>query len=82
MQTSHDFLDAGFPVPPMEVEEIDVVGSKLLQRCVDGDVHRLHVVSGEMDLLGNVFVRPFEIGCILCPVCLVDHELSHTANKF
>ncbi len=56
MKAIHDFLDAGRVVPPVEIENVDVVRAKLLQGRFDGEMQRLGAVSDIMRLLRN-FLR-------------------------
>lgn len=51
MQTVHDLLDARGVVPPVDKEDVDVVRTELLQRCLDGHVQRLYVVPEVLGLL-------------------------------
>lgn len=48
VQALHDFLDAGGEVPPVHVEEVDVVCSELLQAGLDGNAHRLDGVADKV----------------------------------
>ena len=41
----------------MDVEDVDVRGTELLQRLLDGDVHVLRVVAAEVDLDPDRVVR-------------------------
>jgi len=56
MKAIHNFLDAGRVVPPVEIENVDVIRAKLLQGRFDGEMQRLGAVSDIMRLLRN-FLR-------------------------
>ena len=45
MQAIHNLFNGGDEVPPMNVKDVNVVGTKLLQRRFDGNVHRFDAVS-------------------------------------
>jgi hypothetical protein len=44
----HDFLDTCGKVPPVNVEEVNVIGAELLQRAIDRDVHGLERVADKV----------------------------------
>lgn len=46
MQAVHHLLNAGGVVPPMEIEQVDIVDAQLFQRFLDEDVRGLDVVTG------------------------------------
>lgn len=50
---------------PVEIENVDVVCAQLLQRRLEGDGHRLDVVSDEVDLLDNSGVRALVVRRVL-----------------
>lgn len=52
VQAVHDLLDGGGKVPPVHVQQVDVVGAQLLQAAVDGDVHALDRVADKVGLDG------------------------------
>lgn len=52
VQAVHDLLDGGGEVPPVHVQQVDVVGAQLLQAAVDGDVHALDRVADKVGLDG------------------------------
>ncbi len=56
VEAIHDLFDWGFKVPPVHVENIDVIGSKLSQTLLDGDMHGLDVVSDVVYGLSDVGV--------------------------
>jgi hypothetical protein len=45
----HDLLNAGGPVPPVDVQDVDPVGLELLQRVTEGDVEGASVVAGRVE---------------------------------
>ena len=49
VQGVHDFGDGGRPVPPVEVEDVDVLGPQLLERVAEGEMERLLAVAGVVD---------------------------------
>ena len=51
MQRVHHFLDGGLKVPPVDVEDVDVVSAETSERLCDGNVHGLFVVSNVVDTL-------------------------------
>lgn len=53
MKSVHHLLNAGRVIPPMDVENVDVVRTKLLQGRVNREGHRLQVVAGIVNLLAE-----------------------------
>lgn len=51
MQSTHHFFDAGVPIPPMDVEKVNVGGAQFLEGFFDRDMHGLGVVSDIHNLL-------------------------------
>jgi hypothetical protein len=45
----HDLLNAGSPVPPVDVQDVDPVGLELLQRVAQRDVEGASVVAGSVE---------------------------------
>lgn len=56
VQTLHDLLDRRGVIPPVNVEDIDIVGLELEQRAFERVLERLFVVAGVVDL--DAFVSP------------------------
>jgi hypothetical protein len=52
IESMHDFLNTGSEVPPMNVQQINVIGTKFLQRTVDRDMHGLEGVADKVRLKG------------------------------
>jgi hypothetical protein len=50
IESMHDFLDTCGKVPPVNVEEVNVIGAELLQRAIDRDVHGLERVADKVRL--------------------------------
>ena len=65
METIHDLLDGGVEIPPVEVENINVVGAKLLETGFNTDLQGLCVVSGVVGLDFNVVVSTLKIRRVL-----------------
>ena len=65
VQAIHDFLDTAGVIPPMQVEDIDVVGSELLEGSMNGNMHRFEVVARVMHLLLDVLRRSLEVRRVL-----------------
>lgn len=70
METVHDFFDWSFEVPPMDIKDVDVVGSKLLQTMLNRHVHRLGVAASRGSLL---FVGRVPH---LVAVCVLDGDVN------
>ena len=64
MERLHEFGDGGGEVPPVDVEEIDVVCLEFLQASVQGDAQALGVVAYEVgfDFYGLICARRCEFG--------------------
>ena len=54
VKTVHHLLDASSIVPPVHVEDVDVVCPQLPERILHRDVHGLEVVPGVVHLLENI----------------------------
>ena len=65
VEGTHDLLNAGFIIPPMNVEEIDIIRPQLLERIAYGNMERLVVVSKMQYLLFNVLISLLVIGRVL-----------------
>lgn len=66
VEAIHHFLDGSLPVPPVDVENVDVRGSQLFQTCFYADMHRLDIVAGIEDLLLDGSLRADKICRVLC----------------
>lgn len=51
VQAVHDLFDAGHIVPPVEVEDVDVVGAQLLEGCLEGVVQGFGAATDVRGLL-------------------------------
>jgi len=49
----------------MDVEDIDVGGTQPLQGAFDGEMHILGVVTDEIGRMGNLWIKIFELVCVL-----------------
>lgn len=65
VQPIHDFLDASFPVPPMQVQNVDVCGAQLFETGFDADVHRFDVVPDIGYPPRDVFIAGLEVAGVL-----------------
>ena len=65
MQPVHDFFNACCIVPPMYIENVDVMCPKLLETGFNTDLQGLCVVSGVVGLDFNVVVSTLKIRCVL-----------------
>ena len=50
---------------PVDVEDIDVARTQLLQRGLDGNMHRFHIVADVVDLLRDSRVAMLVVGRVL-----------------
>ena len=66
VQAVHHLLDAASVVPPVHVENVDVVRAQLLQRIFNRDVHRLEVVARVVRLLRDVILSTLVVRSVLC----------------
>ena len=65
---------------PVDVEDVYVVRAQLLERCLDRDMQRLHVVPRVMDLLRNIRGSPLERRRILHATA-ISHPHKHTPRR-
>lgn len=52
IESMHNLLNTGSEIPPMHVEQVDVIRTHLLQRTVYRDMHRLEGVADKVGLKG------------------------------
>ena len=55
MEAVHDLLDGGGVIPPVDVQDVDVVSAELLQGRLDRHDHGLGTVSGIVNFLTEGF---------------------------
>ena len=65
METVHDLLDRGSVVPPMDIQNVDIGCTKVLQTFFDRQMQRFDMVAIKDCLLLDVCVTPLVIGCVL-----------------
>ena len=51
MQTIHDLLHTARVVPPMNVEDVNIISAELLQARINAIAHRLEIVTRVENLL-------------------------------
>ena len=61
----HYFLNGSVEIPPMYIENVDVMYPKLLETGFNTDLQGLCVVSGVVGLDFNVVVSTLKIRCVL-----------------
>ena len=66
VEAIHHFLDRSLPVPPVDVENINVCRSQFLQAGFHANMHRLDIVSRIEDLLLDSGLTTHKICCVLC----------------
>lgn len=65
VETIHHFFDRGLPVPPVDVEDIDIRRPELFQACFQADMHRFDAVPRVQHLLLELVVPAYIIRGIL-----------------
>ena len=65
IQAIHDLLDATGVVPPMDIENIDIVSPQFLERRFKGDVQGLQVIPDIRRLLFDTVVASLVVRSIL-----------------
>ena len=63
--TVHHLLDIGDIVPEVDVENVDVGGAEAFEAALHGEVERLDVVAGVVDLLLEGFIDAAEVVRVL-----------------
>ena len=61
----HHFLDGSVPVPPVQIEDVDVRRAQLSQTCFDADLQALRIVPCVVDFVFYVGVRALEVRRVL-----------------
>ena len=54
VEAVHDLLDGASVVPPVDVEDVNVIRAQLSERVVDGVEHRLDAVANECTVLARL----------------------------
>jgi len=62
MECVHDFFDGGGPIPPMNIQDVDVQRAQFLQGCIDSNAETLCVVSGVVHLVSDIILASLEVG--------------------
>jgi hypothetical protein len=65
MQAIHHLFDAGIPVPPVNVQNVDVGRAQFLETGFDAGMHGLDVVSDVVRLLSDGVVSALVVGRVL-----------------
>ena len=91
----HDLFKRGGPVPPMNIQDVDIRCAQFLQGCLDRNAETLCVISGVVDLVCDIVLTSLGVTCILAmtsvhllafyrrvsATCLgCDHELVSDAT--
>ena len=74
MKGPHYFFNAGVPVPPMYIKQVNVRGPQFLQGCFQGYVQGFSIVSSVHDFLLNIGFPTLEVGGVLYMMDLSNHE--------
>ena len=56
VEAIHHLFDGGLPIPPVDVENIDIRRPEVLQACLQAEMHRLDIVPRVHHLLSDVVV--------------------------
>ena len=62
VQAVHDFRDGRLPVPPMEVKDIDIVRSEVLETVCNAEVHGFGVVAEVGGFVGDGVIAARVVG--------------------
>jgi hypothetical protein len=73
----HELLDAGGPVPPVDVQDVDPLGVELLERVAQRDVQGALVVAGGVD--GAEAFALFVADVVAGELCGDDHFVAVAA---
>lgn len=82
MQTVHHFFDRSVPIPPVQVEDVDVRSAQFPEAGFDTEVHGLYTVACVDTLLLEIVLSTLVISCILerqIESCCVEDVVS---NRF
>ncbi len=84
VETLHDLFDTGGEVPVVHVQDIDVRGLELLERCLNTESERFGVVGAEVGLLqcrlGHDLVRGRVLGGndhLISSVWILGHPFAN-----
>ena len=72
VKTIHYFLNTGRVVPPVDIEDVDIIGPKFFQRSFDGYMHGFGAIAVKVGLLQDIGCASFEVGCVLCHIVAVS----------
>lgn len=71
VEALHDLLARGRVLPPVQVQNVDVIGLELLERLLDGDLHALRVVARAVNNVQSMFHRRRGMSVLIGLVLLV-----------
>jgi len=62
MECVHNLFDRGGPIPPMNIQDVDVRRAQFLQGCLDSNAETLCVVSRVVHLVSDIILASLEVG--------------------
>jgi len=62
MECIHDLFDRGGPIPPMNIQDVEIRRAQVLQGCLDGNAETLCVISGVVHLVSYTILSSLEVG--------------------
>ena len=65
MKSVHDLLNRSFPVPPMDIQDVDIRRTKLFETGFNAHMYGLDVVSSIVNFGFDAGVTAFVIGRVL-----------------
>lgn len=71
VKTIHNLLNTGRVVPPVDIEDVDIIGPKFLQRSFDGYMHGFDAIAIIVGLLQDTGCASLEVGSVLCHIVIV-----------
>jgi len=76
VESIHHFLDGRLPIPPVDIEYVDVRRPQLLQAGFNADMHRLYIVSDIQRLL----LDPGFPMHVICGVLALGSARRHSSS--
>jgi hypothetical protein len=78
MERVHGLFDRDGPIPPMNIQDVDVRCVQFLQGCLDRNAKTLCVVSGVVHLVSDIILTSLEVDRILAMVLAHLREFNAT----
>src|SRR5712691_8676787 len=81
VQRIHDLMARGAIIPPMNIENVDVRSSQLLERSLYRHMKRFGIVTRVVNLVSDIVLGSLEAGCVLGQVSTSTRTLEERLSS-